>query len=101
MSGIVENHCGEPVQLTNGGWSMKKSPMTVYYSCNSGYKLNGPLKQLCLNNGTWDPPESPVCVGKSLIRSLLVHDTLYMSWNLDNWHSNITLSLEYQFSAVR
>ena len=34
----------------------------IYYSCNDGYSLVGPRKQLCVEGVGWDPPEMPTCV---------------------------------------
>lgn len=64
ISDITGNTCVGPDQFDNGMWHVGLNPQTVYYSCNPGYKLNGPMKQLCLDNGVRDPPETPICIGK-------------------------------------
>lgn len=60
--GVGGDNCEGPYEFYNGKWAMKHNPKVVIYTCHSGYKLSGPVKQLCLSNGTWDPPESPVCL---------------------------------------
>ncbi|XP_017487833.1 PREDICTED: CUB and sushi domain-containing protein 3-like [Rhagoletis zephyria] len=56
--------CGLPFPLTNGKWLLTTNTTyygsTVEYECNTNYKLNGPGRRICLENGTWSSVP-PIC----------------------------------------
>ncbi|KAH9415308.1 C-type lectin (CTL) or carbohydrate-recognition domain (CRD) [Dermatophagoides pteronyssinus] len=56
--------CGLPFPLSNGKWLLTVNTTyygsTVEYECNSNFKLNGPRRRICLENGTWSSVP-PVC----------------------------------------
>ena len=53
---------------TTGGTSFED---VAVYSCNEGYKLNGPAERTCQANGQWDGIE-PTCDGE--LNTLLTLD---------------------------
>ncbi|KAH0517158.1 Sushi, von Willebrand factor type A, EGF and pentraxin domain-containing protein 1 [Microtus ochrogaster] len=58
--------CGPPPRIENAiarGVHYQYGDM-ITYSCYSGYMLEGSLRSICLENGTWTP--SPVCRGFTL-----------------------------------
>ncbi|XP_035216887.1 uncharacterized protein LOC118190306 [Stegodyphus dumicola] len=47
------------------------------YTCETGFRLIGPWRRLCLGNGTWTPKELPICLmntafGKGAMQSSTV-----------------------------
>lgn len=61
----LEISCGPPAHVENAliRGSFYQYGDMVTYSCYSGYMLEGPLRSICLENGTWTTP--PTCKGKS------------------------------------
>jgi len=59
--------CGLPFPLTNGKWLLTINSTyygsTVEYECNNNYRLNGPGRRICLENGTWSSVP-PICESK-------------------------------------
>uniref|UniRef100_A0A8C3N918 Sushi, von Willebrand factor type A, EGF and pentraxin domain-containing protein 1 n=1 Tax=Geospiza parvula TaxID=87175 RepID=A0A8C3N918_GEOPR len=53
--------CGPPVHVENAliRGSFYQYGDMITYSCYSGYMLEGPLRSICLENGTWTTP--PTC----------------------------------------
>ena len=70
--------CGLPFPLTNGKWLLTTNTTyygsTVEYECNTNYKLNGPGRRICLENGTWSSVP-PICEGKCEVLLLLMTDS--------------------------
>ncbi|KFM67760.1 Sushi, von Willebrand factor type A, EGF and pentraxin domain-containing protein 1, partial [Stegodyphus mimosarum] len=56
-----------PPACTLGNVSVKKK---CYFTCQPGYKLQGPPVMLCKNNRSWNKPEPPVCRSVSVNPSL-------------------------------
>lgn len=46
----------------------------ITYSCYSGYVLEGSLRSVCLENGTWTSP--PVCRGKEIFEWLVLTEAV-------------------------
>lgn len=63
----LEISCGPPAHTENAliRGSFYQYGDMVTYSCYSGYMLEGHLRSVCLENGTWTTP--PTCKGKSFL----------------------------------
>ena len=61
--------CGDPGTPANGfvTGSSYTANSTVYYTCGSGYALEGPNARVCGTDGTWSGV-SPSCSSKSDIK---------------------------------
>lgn len=59
--------CGPPAHVENAliRGSFYQYGDMITYSCYSGYMLEGPMRSICLENGTWTTP--PTCKGKSFL----------------------------------
>lgn len=60
--------CGVPPLISNGSWQLLGNTTyyesTVEYSCKETYKVEGPVRRMCLENSTWSG-EEPICVEMS------------------------------------
>ncbi len=65
---ITEPEIGNPV---NGRVSFDS--LTVTYTCNTGYTLNGPMTRTCGENGTWSST-APICEGKLIV--IFIHSSV-------------------------
>ncbi|KAL4230224.1 Sushi [Mactra antiquata] len=54
--------CESPASPINGSIWISEDGMTVQYYCNSGYTINGPSNNTCLQDGTGWISDNPVCV---------------------------------------
>ena len=60
--------CGHPGNVTNGTVDVSEGTKVnskIYYTCDRGYRLNGPSwwsNRICLSDGTWSGRE-PTCEG--------------------------------------
>lgn len=56
--------CGWPYVIPNGRWLLTTNSThygsSVEYECSSNYRVNGPARRLCLENGTWSSA-APSC----------------------------------------
>lgn len=67
--------CKPPKDVLNGYYVHEKpaEPDGIYsigqrlhFSCKPGYALDGERFQLCLEDGTWSPKRSPICIPESI-----------------------------------
>ena len=47
--------------------------LTVTYTCNPGYTLNGPMTRICRDDKTWSLT-APTCEGKLVV--ILIHSSV-------------------------
>lgn len=64
MFGIPDVDCQTPEPMKNGKMTLATNATyygaAVLYECDANYKLDGPSRRLCLEDGTWGH-ETPVC----------------------------------------
>ena len=58
--------CGLPFPISHGKWLLSTNTTyygsTVEYVCDQNFKINGPGRRICLENGTWSSLP-PICDG--------------------------------------
>lgn len=65
ISFITGVRCGYPERLLNGIITGRRYDYesTIRYSCDNNYRLRGPERRYCNENGTWEG-STPTCEGE-------------------------------------
>jgi hypothetical protein len=75
--------CGLPFPISHGKWLLSSNTTyygsTVEYECDQNYKINGPGRRICLENGTWSSLP-PICDG--IYRFIEINKCQNLSKNL-------------------
>ncbi|XP_005103261.1 uncharacterized protein LOC101855355 [Aplysia californica] len=67
IAAAESSECSLMPAVENGNIVEIQVPTHVlHYSCNLGYRLEGPDKLIC-SNGTWSPSEAPKCVPRAVV----------------------------------
>ena len=97
----LDVECGLPGLISNGRWLINTTHYgsIAEYECDYNYRLIGPVRRICTENGTWSS-SSPICelvdCGKPI-----VHDNITNVFGFDySVNAKVNFSCEFGYQLV-